>query len=125
MCTDESPASRFPAVLHDFEPAVEIALEPVDSVVVTTLMDNVTHMTMPDQGPARRPGRGNAPSRAAALMEDGRVTDALVAEHGFSVLVTVAKAGQEHRFRWNQLPSVTAPDSSQATSAPPGAARSR
>ena len=45
MCTDESPASRFPAVLHDFAPAVEIALEPVDSVVVTTLMDNVT-----DQG---------------------------------------------------------------------------
>jgi 7,8-dihydropterin-6-yl-methyl-4-(beta-D-ribofuranosyl)aminobenzene 5'-phosphate synthase len=98
MCTDESPASRFPAVLHDFEPAVEIALEPVDSVVVTTLMDNVTDMTMPDQGPARRPGRGNAPSRAAALMEDGHVTDALVAEHGFSVLVTVTKAGREHRF---------------------------
>jgi 7,8-dihydropterin-6-yl-methyl-4-(beta-D-ribofuranosyl)aminobenzene 5'-phosphate synthase len=98
MCTDESPASRFPAVLHDFEPAVEIALEPVDSLVVTTLMDNVTDMTMPDQGPARRPGRGNAPSRAAALMEDGHVADALVAEHGFSVLVTVTKAGREHRF---------------------------
>ena len=42
---DESPVSQFPAVLHDFEPTVEIVLEPVDSVVVTTLMDNVT-----DQG---------------------------------------------------------------------------
>src|SRR5215831_1376197 len=98
MCTDDSPPSQFPPVLHDVEPAVEIVLEPVDSVVVTTLMDNVTDMTMPDQGPARRPGRGDAPRRAAAMMEDGHVTDALLAEHGFSVLVTVTKAGREHRF---------------------------
>src|SRR5215467_8503155 len=107
MCTDESPASQLPAVLHDFEPAVEIVLEPVDSVVVTTLMDNVTDMTMPDQGPARRPGRGSAPRRPAALMEDGHVADALLAEHGFSVLVTVAKAGREHRFLFD---AGTSPD---------------
>jgi glyoxylase-like metal-dependent hydrolase (beta-lactamase superfamily II) len=30
------------AVLHEVEPAIQIDLEPVDSVVVTTLMDNVT-----------------------------------------------------------------------------------
>ena len=30
-------------------------LEPVDWVTVTTLMDNVTDIFMPDQGPARRP----------------------------------------------------------------------
>jgi len=107
MCTDDSPASQFPPVLHDVEPAVEIVLEPVDSVVVTTLMDNVTDMTMPDQGPARRPGRGDAPRRAAAMMEDGHVTDALVAEHGFSVLVTVTKAGREHRFLFD---AGTSPD---------------
>jgi len=98
MCTDESPASQFPPVLHDFAPAVEITLEPVDSVVVTTLMDNVTDIFMPDQGPARRPGLGSAPRRAAAAMEGGQVADALIAEHGFSVLVTVTKAGREHRF---------------------------
>jgi 7,8-dihydropterin-6-yl-methyl-4-(beta-D-ribofuranosyl)aminobenzene 5'-phosphate synthase len=98
MCTDESPAGQFSAVLHDFEPAVEIALAPVDSVVVTTLMDNVTDTTMPDQGPARRTGWQSVPKRAAAVMEDGRAPDALLAEHGFSVLVTVAKAGREHRF---------------------------
>jgi len=57
VCTDESPVSQFPAVLHDFEPTVEIVLEPVDSVVVTTLMDNVTDIFMPDQGPASRSGR--------------------------------------------------------------------
>jgi 7,8-dihydropterin-6-yl-methyl-4-(beta-D-ribofuranosyl)aminobenzene 5'-phosphate synthase len=98
MCTDESPASQFPAVLHDFEPAVEIILAPVDSVVVTTLMDNVTDTTMPDQGPARRTGWHSVPRRASAVMEDGRALDALLAEHGFSVLVTVTKAGREHRF---------------------------
>jgi len=37
-------------VLHDFEPAVVFDLEPVDSVTVTTLMDNVTDAFMPDQG---------------------------------------------------------------------------
>src|SRR6202044_417985 len=65
----------------------------------TTLMDNVSDMLMPDQGPARRAGLGSGlPWRPAALMEDGQVPDALVAEHGFSVLVTVTKAGSAHRF---------------------------
>jgi 7,8-dihydropterin-6-yl-methyl-4-(beta-D-ribofuranosyl)aminobenzene 5'-phosphate synthase len=93
--------------LHDFAPAVEIVVEPVDSVVVTTLMDNVTDTTMPDHGPAWRPGRGGGPRRAAALMEDGHVPDVLLAEHGFSVLVTVTKAGREHRFLFD---AGTSPD---------------
>ena len=51
---DDSPAGQMAAVRHDFEPKVEIELDPVDSVVVTTLMDNLTDSLMPDQGPARR-----------------------------------------------------------------------
>ena len=58
MCVDDSPAGQPPAVLHDFEPDVEIALEPVDSVVVTTLMDNITDVFMPDQGPGATRGAG-------------------------------------------------------------------
>lgn len=85
-------------MLHDVEPDVEIDLEPVDSVVVTTLMDNLTDVFMPDQGPARRVGPGDGPMRPSATMADGQVPDALTAEHGFSVLVTVTKAGREHRF---------------------------
>jgi 7,8-dihydropterin-6-yl-methyl-4-(beta-D-ribofuranosyl)aminobenzene 5'-phosphate synthase len=108
VCTDESPAGQFPAVLHEFEPAVEIVLEPVDSVVVTTLMDNVTDLIMPDQGPARRVGLGSGPRRAAPVMEGGQAPDALVAEHGFSVLVTVTKAGREHRFLFDAGTSPTA-----------------
>ncbi len=107
MCTDDSPAGAAPAVLHDFEPAVTISLDPVDAVVVTTLMDNVTDIFMPDQGPARRVGVGRGPVRASALMQDHEVPDALIAEHGFSVLVTVTKAGREHTFLFD---AGTSPD---------------
>jgi 7,8-dihydropterin-6-yl-methyl-4-(beta-D-ribofuranosyl)aminobenzene 5'-phosphate synthase len=73
-------------------------LEPVDSVVVTALMDNVTDVFMPDQGPARRPPLMSACRQSAATLEGGDVPSALVAEHGFSVLVTVSKNGAEHRI---------------------------
>jgi 7,8-dihydropterin-6-yl-methyl-4-(beta-D-ribofuranosyl)aminobenzene 5'-phosphate synthase len=107
VCVDDSPATQVPPVLHDFEPDVEIVLDPVDSVVVTTLMDNATDSAMPDQGPARRVGLGRVPERPSAVMEGAQVPDALVAEHGFSVLVTVSKAGREHRFLFD---AGTSPD---------------
>ena len=105
MCADDSPGGLRPGVWHDVEPVVEIDLEPVDSVTVTTLMDNVTDMLMSDQGPAHRAGPG--PMRPAAVMDGGQAPDALIAEHGFSVLVTVAKDGQEHRFLFD---AGTSPD---------------
>jgi ubiquinone/menaquinone biosynthesis C-methylase UbiE len=66
-----------PPVLHDFEPAIEIALEPVDSVQITTLMDNVTDFFMPDQGPAHRVSLGDGPWKTTAVMDNGEVPDAL------------------------------------------------
>jgi len=72
VCTDDSPAG-VPPVLHDFEPAIEIALEPVDSVRITTLMDNVTDIFMPDQGPAHRVSLGVGPWKTAAVMDNGEV----------------------------------------------------
>ena len=107
MCVDDSPASLAAAIRHDVEPAIEIDLEPVDSVVVVTLMDNSTDSLMADQGPARRADPGRGPRRPAALMAEGHVPDALIAEHGFSVLVTVTKAGREHRFLFD---AGTSPD---------------
>jgi 7,8-dihydropterin-6-yl-methyl-4-(beta-D-ribofuranosyl)aminobenzene 5'-phosphate synthase len=98
VCLDDGPAGLAGVVLHDVEPAIEIELEPVDSVVVTTLMDNLTDSLMADQGPARRPGLGSGPRRASATMTGGQVPDGLIAEHGFSALITVTKAGREHRF---------------------------
>jgi 7,8-dihydropterin-6-yl-methyl-4-(beta-D-ribofuranosyl)aminobenzene 5'-phosphate synthase len=102
VCTDSTPPARpHPAVLHDFEPRVVIGLEPVDSVVVTTVMDNVTDMLMPDQGPAHRRSMGQGGSRPVATMENGQAPDALVAEHGFSALVTVSANGSQHQILYD------------------------
>lgn len=96
MCVDLSPGHNPHRVLHDVEPTEEISLEPVDAVTVTTLMDNSLDLLMPDQGPARRVALGMRPTVPCALMVDREVPDALIAEHGFSALVTVAK-GQSRR----------------------------
>ena len=64
---------------------------------VNTLIDNVTDFFMPGQDPARRLGPGSGPRRRSAMIEEAQVPGALVAGHGFSMLVTVAKAGREHR----------------------------
>jgi 7,8-dihydropterin-6-yl-methyl-4-(beta-D-ribofuranosyl)aminobenzene 5'-phosphate synthase len=102
VCSDDTHAdhrhSAYSGVLHDFEPGVLFELEPVDSVVVTTLMDNVTDVFMPDQGPAHRPPLMSHCRQSAATLEGGDVPSALVAEHGFSVLVTVSKNDTEHRI---------------------------
>jgi 7,8-dihydropterin-6-yl-methyl-4-(beta-D-ribofuranosyl)aminobenzene 5'-phosphate synthase len=98
MCTDQSPSHNPHQVLHDIGPVEVIGLEPVDSVTVTTLMDNAVDLFMPDQGPAKRTGLRVVPRRECAVMVDGEVPDALVAEHGLALLVTVTKAGREHRL---------------------------
>jgi len=85
-------------MLRDVDLPVQFDLEPVDSVTVTTLMDNVTDIFMPDQGPARRAPAYIGGRREASTMESGDAPEALLAEHGFSVLVTVAKNGRQHRI---------------------------
>jgi 7,8-dihydropterin-6-yl-methyl-4-(beta-D-ribofuranosyl)aminobenzene 5'-phosphate synthase len=77
-----------------------VPLEPVDSVTVTTLVDNVTDMLLQDQGPAKRPSAGDPRARRlpAAFLDGGEAFDAPRAEHGFSVMVTVAKGGKERRI---------------------------
>ncbi len=111
MCTDQTPAAHQhpagPQVLHDFDPGVVFDLEPVDAVTVTTLMDNVTDIFMPDQGPARRPPGGSRARRPVSIMEDGDAPDPLLAEHGFSVLVTVTRNGSEHHLLFD---AGTSPD---------------
>lgn len=101
MCVDHSPPAGRPAVLHDVGPVQQIELEPVDSVEITTLMDNVTDIFMPDQGPARRPGPVIGPTRPSTIMVGGLAPDALVAEHGLSMLVTVHKGGSMHRVLYD------------------------
>jgi 7,8-dihydropterin-6-yl-methyl-4-(beta-D-ribofuranosyl)aminobenzene 5'-phosphate synthase len=92
MCVDESP-SQYNAhrVLYDTGPVEEVLLEPVDAVTVTTVMDNSLDLFMPDQGVAHRVSLQVSPSVPCAVMTDRQVPDALIAEHGFSALVTVTK----------------------------------
>ena len=76
-----------------------ISLEPVDAVTVTTLVDNVTDLLLADEGPAKRYPLARAvdPSLPARFLDGGLTGDALRAEHGFSCLVTVEKAGRATR----------------------------
>jgi 7,8-dihydropterin-6-yl-methyl-4-(beta-D-ribofuranosyl)aminobenzene 5'-phosphate synthase len=69
-------------------------------------MDNVTDSLMPDQGPAHRPFNAGG-RRPTATMDEGWGLDALIAEHGFSMLVTVDKGGVEHRVLFD---AGTSPD---------------
>ena len=70
-----------------------IALEPIDSLTVTTLVDNVTDLLINDQGPATRPPLAGAfdPPIPARFLETGSTGDALRAEHGFSCLAEIEK----------------------------------
>ena len=69
-----------------------IALEPVDSLTVTTLVDNVTDMLLVDQGPAKRPPAASRARVPASVLEGGHTDDALRAEHGFSALFEASSA---------------------------------
>ncbi len=80
-------------------PRARIPLEPVDALTITTLIDNVADNTMRDQGPARRtrvrPDQGGL---STATMQGGSGPDALLAEHGFSLLLTIRRGERQHRL---------------------------
>jgi 7,8-dihydropterin-6-yl-methyl-4-(beta-D-ribofuranosyl)aminobenzene 5'-phosphate synthase len=107
MCVDDSQSPLSGLVLHEVDIPETITLPEVDEVEVTSLVDNVTDALMTDQGPARRVTLGGGPARPAATMTEGAVPDALVAEHGFSVLVTVRTGEERHRFLFD---TGTSPD---------------
>jgi 7,8-dihydropterin-6-yl-methyl-4-(beta-D-ribofuranosyl)aminobenzene 5'-phosphate synthase len=73
------------------------SLEPVDSLIITTLVDNLYDIFMPDQGPAHRSGPGSTKAQiACGTMVESFVSEQLVAEHGFSALLTFRKGDQSH-----------------------------
>ncbi|HEV8573681.1 MAG TPA: MBL fold metallo-hydrolase [Dehalococcoidia bacterium] len=78
---------------------MKVALEPVDSVSITTLVDNYVDMLLMDQGPAKRPGlpAADTPRIPASVLEEGQTTDAPLAEHGFSAMITAGSGGHQHR----------------------------
>jgi 7,8-dihydropterin-6-yl-methyl-4-(beta-D-ribofuranosyl)aminobenzene 5'-phosphate synthase len=98
MC-DESAAGAStvaraaPHPLPD-EAAEPLGLEPVDRVVLTTLVDNMSDLLLLDQGPAKRFGvlsLAAMPRIPERFFEQGETVEGLHAEHGFSMLVTVER----------------------------------
>src|SRR3954449_9264667 len=67
-----------------------IGLEPVDEVVVTTLVDNVYDALLPGDERTTRASFGVGLAEAPQF-EDGETAVGLRAEHGFSALVTVRR----------------------------------
>lgn len=79
-------------------PEPRIALPPVDSVTITTFVDNYVDMLLMDQGPAKRLGLPTAetPRVPASVLEEGQTADNPLAEHGFSALIDVHSSGRAH-----------------------------
>ncbi|MFA1541546.1 MBL fold metallo-hydrolase [Actinomadura monticuli] len=70
-----------------------IALEPVDEVEIVTLVDNVYDALLTGDARTRRAGSGTG-AVTAPQFEEGRTFAGMVAEHGFSALVTVRRDGR-------------------------------
>jgi 7,8-dihydropterin-6-yl-methyl-4-(beta-D-ribofuranosyl)aminobenzene 5'-phosphate synthase len=78
----------------------EIALDSVERLRLTILMDNVTDPLLADAGPVTRLSwpkalAGRLPTVAARTTAGNAVPDALIAEPGFSALVRIEKGGRE------------------------------
>ncbi len=71
---------------------MEIALTPVDAVTITTVMDNSVDLMLADDGPAHRRTLMALPPLEAPFT-DGEGPDGLIAEHGFSALISMQRDG--------------------------------
>jgi 7,8-dihydropterin-6-yl-methyl-4-(beta-D-ribofuranosyl)aminobenzene 5'-phosphate synthase len=101
MCDERHPSAAAVAHVapHPIGDAVPepVHLEPVDAVTFTSLVDNVSDLLLLDQGPARRAGvltSSRMPRLSEPLFEQGETVDALRAEHGFSMLVTIRQGAE-------------------------------
>jgi 7,8-dihydropterin-6-yl-methyl-4-(beta-D-ribofuranosyl)aminobenzene 5'-phosphate synthase len=93
LCNDSATADDVHAAMpHPVAGSVvdPITLEPVDDVVVTTLVDNVYDALLTSDDTANR-APFTAGTAQAPQFEPGRTNVGLMAEHGFSALVTVRR----------------------------------
>lgn len=101
MCDTTGSAWPVPVTVDagaEGEPRLRVPLEPVDEVTITTLVDNVADRLATDAGPARRPAPSDGTRCPLGLYEGGWTWEGLIAEHGFSALVTVTVGGTAHRI---------------------------
>jgi 7,8-dihydropterin-6-yl-methyl-4-(beta-D-ribofuranosyl)aminobenzene 5'-phosphate synthase len=81
-----------------------IPLQPVDAIEICTLVDNACDLLLRSDDRTRRfplVGPTGAPRVEAPLMLDPHLPEALVAEHGFSVLVTVTTGDRTRRVMFD------------------------
>jgi 7,8-dihydropterin-6-yl-methyl-4-(beta-D-ribofuranosyl)aminobenzene 5'-phosphate synthase len=69
-----------------------IALEPVDAIEITTLVDNVFDGLLTGDERTRRASSSSVV--AAPQFETGRTKPEMITEHGYAALVTVRRAGR-------------------------------
>jgi 7,8-dihydropterin-6-yl-methyl-4-(beta-D-ribofuranosyl)aminobenzene 5'-phosphate synthase len=76
-----------------------IHLQTVDAVKISILADNLFDALLPDQGPAKRPKFGaSTPRVPAPLMEEGNTFEGMLAQHGFSALISLTQNGRERHI---------------------------
>jgi 7,8-dihydropterin-6-yl-methyl-4-(beta-D-ribofuranosyl)aminobenzene 5'-phosphate synthase len=84
------------AVVTPVDDRRPIAVEPVDEVTITVLVDNTFDTLVPDQGPVRRARPGALTPVPSRLYREGATKVGLRAEHGFSALITVRQGDSRH-----------------------------
>jgi len=103
MCTGGPHEDSAPAVLPVQEgqwTGQVVALEPVDSVAITTVCDNIIDFWLLDEGPARRllSRSVEPPVVEAAVLKGGKGIDSPMAEPGFSAHIQITKGAETHRL---------------------------
>jgi 7,8-dihydropterin-6-yl-methyl-4-(beta-D-ribofuranosyl)aminobenzene 5'-phosphate synthase len=102
MCTDAAPAPVVSAATAAEWSGEVIPLQPVDGLSVLSVCDNVVDILLTDQGPARRLGIASVGAAGQLLpaptLEEGKTIDAPLAEHGFSVQVTLRRGERTRRL---------------------------
>jgi 7,8-dihydropterin-6-yl-methyl-4-(beta-D-ribofuranosyl)aminobenzene 5'-phosphate synthase len=83
-----------------------ITLEAIDGIEVQTLMDNASDLLLRSEERSRRPslagpGGPGGPTVEAPVFLDPKLPEMLIAEHGFSALVTVTKLGRTRRVMFD------------------------
>jgi len=73
-----------------------VALEPVDELSLTVLMENQSDLLLPSEGPLERASLPGSPTLDHPLCELP-FPDVLVAEHGFSALVRMSRGGRDQQ----------------------------
>jgi 7,8-dihydropterin-6-yl-methyl-4-(beta-D-ribofuranosyl)aminobenzene 5'-phosphate synthase len=91
MCTDGSHPVAAVTRLDDAPISDPYSLEPVDSIRITSLVDNSADLLLQSAEGVRRSSLGGGPLVEVISLEEGLAPDALVAEHGFSALVEITK----------------------------------